>query len=333
MLVSLIIILPLNIFLGSDKINTSLFMTTTITNIKAGSSVLWVHLFCSWVFLFGGFVVVRLFSKRMSYTEGDYVSRTILITNYPENHCKIDVIYQHFSEAYPELVIKDIQFAYDVDKLNKLESERCKMKIGRIASENIFQQTGQRPLMYSFHCGSCFEIFCCGCNRCMKEKNRKIIDSIDFYTKHEKDYAEKMYNYKKTVLENPLGIIFITFENKSMAELFYKDYKLGFFAALFRSCLVEKNRCTTCYLCKSIARKSTLSDEIKSDRWQVKYATSPDNIKWENISKYSNSWWIRLFLLNFLLFIVMIFFTTPAIILDKLRDWGSMIDYKEFEVI
>ncbi len=304
---------------------------TTILNIKPGSSILWVHLFLSWMFLCFGFIFVRLFSKRMSYTEGDYVSRTVLITNYPTKHCQTDIVYNHFSEAYPDLSIIDIQFAYDVNKLSKLNSERCKMKIGRIASEKIFEQTNQRPLMHPFHFGSFFEIFCCCCHRCMKDNNKKVTDSIEYYTQNENALQLKMCDYKQVVLKNPLGVVFVTFETKSMAEKFLNDYKFGLFAAPLRNCLVDKNRCTQCYLCQNIAQKSSFSNDIRSDKWQVKYATSPENIKWENISKYGLNWWFRVVLINVVLFILMIFFTTPAILLDKLTDWASFINYKEIE--
>lgn len=205
------------------------------------------------------------------------------------------------------------------------------MKIGRLASEKIFEQTNQRPMMHPFHFGSLFELCCCCCHRCFKDNNNKITDSIDFYSQHENKLNTHICTYKERVLKNPLGIVFVTFENKSMAEQFLKDYKLGFFGAPLRSCL-DKSKCSKCYLCKQIAKQSSISENIRSDKWHVKYATSPSNIKWENISKYGINWWFRVFLINVVLFIVMIFFTTPAILLDKLTEWGSFINYREIEV-
>jgi len=56
----------------------------------------------------------------MKYDEGEYVSRTVLITNYPIEHCEVETVKLHLNEAYPSLIVNDIQFAYDIRKLGKL---------------------------------------------------------------------------------------------------------------------------------------------------------------------------------------------------------------------
>ncbi len=121
---SLSILLPINILNFYIKSEDNTFSKTTITNVDPESPVLWVHLVLSWVFLVFGVVMVKLFAKKMNYDEGEYVSRTILITNYPVKFCEIDIIKKHFAEAYPELVITDIQFAYDIRRLGKLTTKK-----------------------------------------------------------------------------------------------------------------------------------------------------------------------------------------------------------------
>jgi len=98
----------------------------------------------SWFFLFIGVFFILHFSKRMEYTESDYVSffgiyfffsnsnfnernkisRTVLIRSIPSKYCKESVIRKHFSEAYPDLKIKDVQFAFNITKLAKFEKFR-----------------------------------------------------------------------------------------------------------------------------------------------------------------------------------------------------------------
>lgn len=316
------ILLPINILNSYVDSSDNLFSKTTITNINPKSSVLWVHLILSWVFLILGCVMLKVFSKKMNYDEGEYVSRTVLITNFSIENCEIDLVKQHFSEAYPELTITDIQFAYDIRKLGKLAEEKRSMECGRIQSQKIFDQTNQRPLMHPFHLGSIFELCCCCCDRCLKDKNKKTTDAIEFYTKKESDLTVKIAEYKEKVLKNPLGVLFITFLEQDMAARFLKDYHLGIFGGCLRSQFNDKGYCLDCYICKNLAKNSSLSFMLKSDMWSVKYATSPSNIIWENVAKYGIAWWFRVLLINIVLFIVMIFFTTPAILIEKIESFS-----------
>ncbi len=210
---------------------------------------------------------------------------------------------------------------------------RRTMECGRIISQKIYNQTNQRPTMHPFHCGSVFEMCCCCCARFLNDKN-KVIDSIDFYTEREKDLIVTIAEYKEKVLKQPLGILFVTFESQEMAAKFLKDYHLGFIGGCLRTQFNDKGRCLNCYICKNLAKNSSVSDELRSDMWNVRYATSPSNIIWENVAKYGFSWWLRVFLINIVLVIVMIFFTTPSILLDKLTSVGTLSDVsKELQKI
>ena len=207
------------------------------------------------------------------------------------------------------------------------------MEYGRISSQKIFEKTNQRPMMHPFHFGSLFELFCCFCARCLKDHNKKVTDSIEFYTKNENELKVKIAEYKEKILKKPFGIFFITFEDQTMAAKFLKDYHLGLLGGFLRSTFNDKNRCVNCYICKNLAKTSSLSKELNSDIWSVKYATSPNNIIWENISKYSKYyWWMRVFLINIVLIVLMIFFTTPAILIEKITSWNTFINIKELEV-
>ncbi len=121
---SMSILLPINILNEYVNNKDRVFSQTTISNVDPNSPVLWVHLILSWIFLVLGFALVKIFSRKMKYDEGEYVSRTVLITNYPIDHCEVDAVRRHFAEAYPSLVITDIQFAYDIRKLGKLTKKK-----------------------------------------------------------------------------------------------------------------------------------------------------------------------------------------------------------------
>ncbi len=89
------------------------------------------------------------------------------------------------------------------------------MQAGRISSEKIQQETGKRPIMYPYHCGSVFEICCCCCTR-----KFYTIDAIEYYTDREKHFRNKLSEAKEVAYNNPLGIAFVTFKDESMAATY-----------------------------------------------------------------------------------------------------------------
>lgn len=206
------------------------------------------------------------------------------------------------------------------------------MHIGKITSEKLYEQTNQRPQMHPFHCGSLVELCCCCCTRCFKDNQTQVTDSINFYTKNENELRAKIAENREKVIKKPWGIVFVTFQNKNMAKEFLKHYRMGLLAPVLKSTFHKRNSCTSCYLCQDFPRDSTIQNEIRSDKWFVKYAPSPSNIKWENISKIGVSWWARCVLINLILIILMIFFTTPSILIEKLSPWSSILNLNTLQV-
>lgn len=323
-ILSISVLLPIH--LQGTLFNRKVFGSTTIVNVIPDSPVLWVHLVLSWVFFAIGIIFMRQFSKRMEYTESEYVSRTVLVTNFPSKYAKKEYIYKHFEEAYPELVITDVQFAYDVNKLNRLDRRKQAMLIGKATSEKMCEQTGERPMMHPFHFGSFVELCCCCCTKCCcKKENNRLTDSIEFYTKNVNELAEKINHEREKCLKKPLGILFITFEDQNMADKFLKHYRFGLIGNIIHS-TCPTNKCSKCFFCQDLVKSSTLTDKLNSEFWSAKYAPAPNNIKWENISKIGIMWWFRCILINLILVILMIFFTTPSILIAKFGGLGPIFD-------
>jgi hypothetical protein len=230
------------------------------------------------------------------------------------------------------LTVTDVQFAYDTNKLTKLERRRRAMHIGKIASEKMYETTNERPKMHPYHFGSLVELCCGCCKKCLKNKDKHYTDSIDFYTKNENEIKVKMSELREKTLKKPLNILFVTFQDQKMADQFLKHYHLGVMGRFIHKLCSKKNRCTKCYLCKDAPVDSEISETLNSDNWNVKYAPSPKNIKWENISKFGAIWWFRVVLINIVLFIIMIFFTTPSILIEKIMPWASIINISSIQV-
>lgn len=135
-------------------------------------------------------------------------------------------------QAYPDLTLTEVQFAYDVSEVMKLDKQRRAMHIGKMTSERIYEQTNRRPQMHPFHFGSLVELCCCCCSAYLLKKKaggennpNSPTDSINFYSKNEQDLTLQINGLKQDVLKHPLGIVFVTFETQKMADSFLKHYR------------------------------------------------------------------------------------------------------------
>ncbi|KAG1682209.1 CSC1-like protein 2 [Nymphon striatum] len=73
--------------------------------------------------------------------------------------------------------------------------------------------------------------------------------------------------------------------------------------------------------CSSNPPSSSLSCILTPHDWGVIFAPPPDDIIWENLSSSSETWYIWVFFVNFILFIGLFFLTTPAIVLNSLNGF------------
>ena len=178
----------------------------------------------------------------------------------------------------------------------------------------MLDKTGERPQMYTFHCGNLVQLCSCGC--CKQKK----IDSIEYYTEKENKLSIKIDNRIENILKKPMGVLFITFEKQKMAELFLRYYGLGYLTPIFHTLFGKNKSCLKCFLCKHLPKDSSVSYQIGSAKWLAKYAPAPNNIKWINLSKSGIIWWIRVFLINIVFIVLIIFFTSPSIIIEKLSQ-------------
>ncbi|KAL3226966.1 hypothetical protein MRX96_024473 [Rhipicephalus microplus] len=199
---------------------------------------------------------------------------------------------QHFREAYPECVIQDIKFAYDIRELVVLDSNREVSTQARMWCENHINATGKRPKMRPYQFSRLW-IFgdACGC---------KMVDALDYYSREESEYLREVEKERANALERPVGFVFVTFETEEMAMMVCKDYR---------------SQCQ----CYATTPSSSVSKELKSNSWKVVFAPPPSDIFWENLSIGKWAWYIRSFFINFVLFLILFFLTTPFIIVSNLE--------------
>ncbi|XP_067120038.1 calcium permeable stress-gated cation channel 1 [Centruroides vittatus] len=282
--ICLCVVLPVNLQ-GNLEGNSTTYSHTTLTNLNPESSLLWIHVLLSFLFLPLVISFLRHFSLTLKFEETNLVTRTLMVDGIPRDYCYKDYLIQHFQEAYPECIVQDIQFAYDINHLNKLDKRREVATQARIWCEKELNETGARPKIRPYKCGRI-----CFCGLCCKE-----VDGLDFYMREEHTLTSAVEKEKSFSLLRPLGIAFVTFQNETMAELVYKDHQ---------------KRCK----CNTNPPSSSLSRVLNPHDWKVTVAPPPEDILWANLTQKKVQWYFRAFFINFGLFIFLVCFTTPVTI-------------------
>ncbi|XKL63810.1 hypothetical protein PGB90_006174 [Kerria lacca] len=251
MLISLGIVLPIN-YTGELEGPTFSFGHTTISNLQPQSHWLWVHITIGILYLPLSIVIMRRFSVKLRLEVIDSVSRTLMITDIPRRNCDVNDLSRHFGEAYPEYEVQNIQLAYDITKVSKLNQDRDAAHQAKIYCEEYFKNSGKRLTVQSFMCGYLFS--CCG--------HLKIdsLDAINYYSIEENRLSIELEAAKAKSLRKPLGIAFVTMVSVDSAKRIYEDHKYDF----------KK--------CSSNPKSSSVSELLQPHLWTVKFAPPPQDI-------------------------------------------------------
>jgi len=296
-LVCMTIILPINFTMGNIQGDETNFGHTTISNLAATDSVLWVHIIVGIMFMPLGIYIMRRFSVSLKI-EGDECisSRTLMVDLIPEQYCKKDLIIRHLQEAYPSAQypdsdIEEVQIAYFVAELTALATKLETASRAVQYCENHLSKTGERLQINPHACG----LLCglCTCGRSSK------IDALDFYMRKERDLKDRVEEEQSSLHTKSIGVAFITFSSLGMAETVKKDHKK--------------------FLCvRATPPSSSLQGQLRPDKWEIRFAPPPEDIYWENLNR-SNYRLFKVWLSNAILFIVLFFFTSPAYVISMLE--------------
>ncbi|XP_052437257.1 calcium permeable stress-gated cation channel 1 [Carassius gibelio] len=289
---SLTIILPVNLsgnLLGDSPQN---FGRTTVVNVPAQNIFLWLHSIFALLYFVITVMCMAHHSSRLEYREDEKVARTLMITSIPREISDPGLIAKHLHEAYPSCTVTDIRFCFDVQKLMKLDSERRKAMKGRLYFTTKAQKEGR--IMIKTH--PCAQIFCC--DLCGFEQ----VDAEQYYSELEEKLTDEFNAEKNRIFMKRLGIAFVTFRDERMTAVIVKDYSRAH--------------------CRLRPQQSSITTVVQSHQWGVSYAPAPNDIIWENLSVCGSRWWLRCVLLNILLFLLLFFLTTPAIIVNTMDKFN-----------
>ncbi|KAI4879103.1 hypothetical protein NFI96_014442, partial [Prochilodus magdalenae] len=293
-LLSLTIILPVNLSGSLLDDNPQNFGRTTVANVPAQNSFLWLHSIFALLYFVITVLCMAHHSSRLEYKEDEKVARTLMITNIPREISDPGLITKHLHEAYPSCTVTDICFCFDVQKLMKLDSERRKAMKGRMYFTTKSQKEGR--IMIKTH--PCAQILCC--DMCGFEQ----VDAEQYYSELEEKLTDEFNAEKNRITMKRLGIAFVTFRDERMTAVIVKDY--------------SRTRC------RRRLQQSSITTVVRSHQWGVRYAPAPNDIIWyvQNLSVCGSRWWLRCVLLNIFLFLLLFFLTTPAVIVNTMDKFN-----------
>uniref|UniRef100_A0A669EEI4 Transmembrane protein 63B n=1 Tax=Oreochromis niloticus TaxID=8128 RepID=A0A669EEI4_ORENI len=278
------IVLPVNFSGDLLENNAYSFGRTTIANLK--TNLLWLHTTFAFMYLLLTVYSMRRHTSKMHYKEDDLVKRTLFI-NGISKYAEESQIKQ---QAYENCTVLEARICYNVAKLMALNAERKKTERSKkfftdlMAKEHIPTMINPKP---------CGHLCCCAIAGCEEE------EAVSYYTKREAKLKEEYRKEKEKVHTKPLGMAFVTFQNEAMTAIILKD---------FNACQVQGCRC------RQEPRSSQFSEVLHVHNWSVSYA--------EHLSLGGISWWIRCFVINCILFILLFFLTTPAIIITTMDKFN-----------
>ncbi|XP_053316092.1 CSC1-like protein 2 isoform X2 [Spea bombifrons] len=291
------IVLPINFsgnLLGSSAVS---FGRTTIVNLNSGDNLLWLHTTFAAFYLLLTVYSMRRHTSKMHYKEDDLVKRTLFIDGVSK-YAEPENIKKHFEEAYSNCKVLDARPCYDVARLMNLDKKRKKAERGRLYFTHLKTKESRTSLINPKPCG---HLCCCVIKGCEQ------VEAIEYYSRLEQNLKEEYKKEKEKVNEKPLGMAFVTFHNEAVTATIFKDFNMC--------------QCHGCS-CRGEPKTSSCSDSLHVLNWSVSYAPDPQNIYWENLSTQGFVWWFRCFLINVVLFMLLFFLTTPAIIISTMDKFN-----------
>uniref|UniRef100_A0A8C6SBY4 Transmembrane protein 63Ba n=1 Tax=Neogobius melanostomus TaxID=47308 RepID=A0A8C6SBY4_9GOBI len=294
---SLVLSVFYEIFVFSFLAHFCHVLTHVSTFSHFSNALLWLHTTFAFLYLLMTVYSMRRHTSKMHYKEDDLVKRTLFVNGISIYAEEWD-IKQHFEQAYENCIVLEARICYNVAKLMYLNTERKKAErnkkffIDLQSKEHIATMINPKP---------CGHLCCCIIKGCEQE------EAVSYYTKLEAQLKEDYRKERDKVNSKPLGMAFVTFQNESITAIILKD---------FNAC-----KCHGCY-CRREPKSSNFSSKLHTHNWAVSYAPHPQNVYWEHLSMGGFYWWLRCFIINCVLFLLLFFLTTPAIIISTMDKFN-----------
>lgn len=269
-LVSICIILPIN-FSGDLISDLGSFSKTTLGNLNGRSNWLWVHTLISIAFLPVAVLIMRRCTGRKPVPTS--MTGTVMITNISRADRNESTIRAYFAHNFPNIQIVDLRLAYNINKLNEVHEKKEMVTEALMYSDTYFRKTGKRITVRTGFCGP-------------------EVDALEFYGAEEKRLKDEAKRCRAMVLNDPLGIAFLTLPSYQLAEHVINHFSMH-------------------------------------RGWVLAHATNPADIIWENLNVQPGIWYIKAIFVNLFLFMVLFFLTTPAYVVNLFNTLVIKLDTHE----
>ncbi|XP_016116731.1 CSC1-like protein 2 [Sinocyclocheilus grahami] len=279
------IVLPVNFSGNLLENNAYSFGRTTIANLNSGNNLLWLHTSFAFMYLLLTVYSMRRHTSKMHYKEDDLVKRTLFI-NGISKYAEESHIKQHFEQAYENCIVLEARVCYNVAKLMSLNAERKKTERSKKFFTDLMAKEHMSAMINPKPCG---HLCCCAITGCEEE------EAVSYYTKLEAKLKEEYRKEKEKVNTKPLGMAFVTFQNEAMTAIL---------RVCARVCVCVRARVCVCVRVCVCGLLTWCFDRR------------------ENLSLGGVSWWLRCFIINCILFILLFFLTTPAIIISTMDKFN-----------
>lgn len=262
-LISIGVILPIN-FQGTNlNVDIGTFSRTTLSNLNGKSAWLWVHTIICIMFLPLSILIMRRCTGRKPSPPN--MTGTIMISNISRSDRNDATIRAYFAHNFPHIQIVDLRLAYNINNLNDVQEKREMVSEALSYTDTYFKKTGKRITVKPTLCGP-------------------ELDALEYYTTEEKRLKDEAKRLRAMVLNDPLGIAFLTLPSYQLAEHVINHFTLH-------------------------------------RGWVLSHATNPTDIIWENLSVQPGIWYLKAIVVNLFLFLVLFFLTTPALIVNLFNNF------------
>ncbi|XP_025018589.1 CSC1-like protein 1 isoform X2 [Tetranychus urticae] len=304
------IILPINL-MGNYVRGKSLFSRLTIENVPPGSEYLWTHIAVANLFLPIGifFLLHNHASTRLN--KDRFATRTLFIrktVNKKGALAREDIAALIQEITTNELVIEGIQFVYDVRGMKQFKDDFVLYFNAEKFCLDYLDEYDESFELRPYRYGQWLGLLGLGLFF------PKTFGLTYYRTKKWEAVRNLLREYTKT-MGNAQGAFFITFRTESMARSVYQQINTT-------SCILQ-------YFPNNSYCNSQERNEAES--WQASFAPDPTDINWDALVINKKGMWFRTFGVNFLLFIIFFFCTTPSFILPYISNFPANSAFFELQ--
>jgi hypothetical protein len=314
------------------------FITTTADNMEKGSSLLWFHaLFTALVSLlsYGLILWLSVTYKRNSYHPDriDVRSFTCLIEDFPkhiggsEDETRLKMYFEQLYRGgiYQVYILNDLRV---LNKIHELQKKQHRYQSKAQHYELIYARTNVRPILtegFWERLRHNYKRICCCSGKNYDEIRGK--DAMDFYQGKARALQAQVVEYRRLLQQlqqrpyeqsRGVGLALVTFKTISGAKRCARDFATSEppppIASVGRRRGQNDDQ-------QRIEEKRRTFDQLQISTWKVKKAPHPGDVRWRCLLIPPWKVWLRIALINTVVFAFMFFFTTPLAIVGGLQQF------------